>query len=245
MLPPWRALVVPASLVVLALAAQASGLDLALADRFFDVGAQRFAWRSNLLLEAIGHQFLKSLAVAVWALLATATIGATLYRPRPHLWRLLAATTLAMALGPLIVVLLKSTTSFPCPWSLARYGGLVHDAGSHWFTVPSRSGHCFPSGHAAGGFSFIAIAFGLNASGQRRAAGVALAMAIAIGSASAAVRMVQGAHFLSHCLWAAAIDWLATILVFRSGIGPGTWQQSGKTDGDDLAGKRQRRKTEN
>lgn len=71
-----------------------------------------------------------------------------------------------------------------------------------------------PSGHAAGGFSLIALHLAGIASGDRRLRALGLWTAVLAGSAFGLVRMAQGAHFLSHNLWAAAIDWAAATLVF-------------------------------
>ncbi|MGE0801120.1 MAG: phosphatase PAP2 family protein [Lautropia sp.] len=202
----------PLILVAIAVCAHVGGIDVAIEDAMYDAAARQFPWRTSAAMEVLGHQLMRSLVTVVWVLLAvTALASAWIGRLRP--WRrLLAATTLAMALGPTIVVVLKSFTAFPCPWSLTRYGGFAPEA-TRWFTTPSHAGHCFPAGHAAGGFSMIALAFGLAAAGVRRSAWAMLAFALAFGTVSAAVRTMQGAHFPSHSLWSAAIDWLAAALV--------------------------------
>jgi membrane-associated PAP2 superfamily phosphatase len=210
----------PLILVALALYAHVGGLDRAIADATYDAASGRFPWRESGAMELLGHRLMRSLATGAWVALALATLATVLVR-RLHAWRrLLVATTLAMALGPAIVVVLKSFTAFPCPWSLARYGGVAAEA-SRWFTTPAAAGHCFPAGHAAGGFSLLALAFGLAAAGRRRPASIMLAVALAFGTVAAAVRTLQGAHFLSHSLWSAAIDWWVAAAIIAHATGPG------------------------
>ncbi len=203
----------PAVLVALAVAAHVSGFDLMLSDRFFDVAGDRFPLRTEPLLELLGHRVAKSAVLAVFAgLLAAALASYRFEALRP--WRaVLWATVGAMALGPTLVVVLKSFTAFPCPWSLQRYGGLTPMA-STWFATPANAGNCFPAGHSAGGFSLFALVFAAGALGRPRLAWTLFWAALATGVAFSSVRIVQGAHFASHALWAAAIDWLAAGLVF-------------------------------
>jgi membrane-associated PAP2 superfamily phosphatase len=208
-----HALALPALLIALATLAHMTQIDQTLSDRFFDAAAGRFAMRADPLLELVGHQLAKSALLTVWCLLLAAAIASRWLVVLKPVRALLWATVGAMALGPAVVVLLKSLTTFPCPWSLQRYGGFAAEAAS-WFTVPAQAGHCFPAGHSAGGFSLFAVVFAARAVGCRRLARLALAASLGVGAALSAVRIVQGAHFLSHALWSAAIDWLAAGLVF-------------------------------
>jgi membrane-associated PAP2 superfamily phosphatase len=200
-------------LIAVASAAAFGGLDRSLADLFFDDVSSRFPLRSHLGLELIGHHLGKSAVVIVWVgLFAVAVAAHWLETLRP--WRaLLWATVAAMATGPAIVVALKSTTGFACPWDLRRYGGFAAEATS-WFVAPVNAGHCFPAGHSAGGFSLFAFVFAARAIDRPTLAGIAFWVALTVGTAFSAVRIAQGAHFLSHTLWAAAIDWLAAGVVF-------------------------------
>ena len=96
---------------------------------------------------------------------------------------------------------------------LKRFGGYA-DFASSWFVSAADVGCCFPSGHAAAGFSLIALAFAGLAMGNRKLRSAGLTAALFAGSAFSVVRIAQGAHFLSHNLWSAAIDWCAAALVF-------------------------------
>lgn len=206
-------LLVPAGLVAAAIVLRTSGLDQRLTDQFFDAGARAFPRRLDPVLELLGHGMARSFAVLVWSGVLAAAVASARVRERRELTSVLWLIVVAMALGPIVVVLLKDFTSFPCPWHLKRYGGFTQGPGA-WFVSPGEAGRCFPPGHSAGGCSFIAFYFAGLARRSRRLANLALLFAVLAGSVYSAVRLVQGAHFLSHALWAAAINWLLAGLVF-------------------------------
>ena len=108
---------------------------------------------------------------------------------------------------------LMDISAFHCPWDLKSFGGFA-DYGSGWFVSPVQAGRCFPSGHAAGGFSLVALMFAGIAADHTRLRTIGLVAALCAGTAFSVVRIAQGAHFLSHNLWSAAIDWCAAALVF-------------------------------
>ncbi|RPI46046.1 MAG: phosphatase PAP2 family protein, partial [Betaproteobacteria bacterium] len=189
---------------------------------FFDPSARSFPARGWPLLEVLGHRIAKSAVVGLWLIIVTAAAASTLVpRLREHcasLW----TTALAMALGPAIVVTLKDLNAYRCPWDLVQFGG-VAEYGSGWFVSKINAGRCFPSGHAAGGFSLVALFFAGRALDHPRLQRAGLAAALGAGCVFSLVRVAQGAHFLSHNLWSAAIDWCTAALVFVPVmIAPGT-----------------------
>lgn len=208
-----HACLIPAAIALLALLVHAGGADERVSAAFFDASAGTFPARGWPLLEALGHRVAKSALVGLWIiLLGAALTAAAVPRLRRHcgvLW----ATVLAMALGPTIVVTLKSLNAYHCPWDLKRFGG-VADYASGWFVSRINAGRCFPSGHAAGGFSLVAIFFAGCALGSSRMRQAGLTATLIAGSVFSLVRIAQGAHFLSHNLWSAAIDWCTAALVF-------------------------------
>ena len=208
-----HALLIPAALVLAALALHLSGLDERIAESLFDPALNQFPAHNWPSLELIGHRLAKSAVVVLWILLLAGAVAAfwvqRLARYRMVLW----ATVLAMAAGPAVVSVLKNVNAIHCPWDLKRFGGTA-DAATAWFVASSDAGRCFPGGHAAGGFCLAALFFAGTVSGHERLARVSLALALGAGLAFSAVRVIQGAHFVSHNLWSAAIDWAAAALVF-------------------------------
>ena len=187
-------------------------LDLRLAGWFAAPDGTGFPLRDEFVFAHIGHTGLRWLALALWvAALALAVASAkavTWHDWRGPLWFFcitVAATTTA-------VLLLKRASPHSCPWDLVLFGGhadwfpLLSDL--HTAEVPGR---CWPSGHAAAGFSMIAGYFALR---DRRPAlaRIALALGLGLGSAMSVVQMARGAHLLSHNLWSLWIAWLFSVV---------------------------------
>jgi len=214
-----HALLIPAGFALAAIASHATGFDERVSALSFDAAAHVFPARSSIVLEVIGHRLAQSAIIGLWLTLLATALAVTLHDRQLTMHATLWATVVAMVLGPAIVVLLKGMNSLHCPWDLKRFGGYADFTGS-WFVPVEHAGHCFPSGHAAGGFSLIAISFAGIAAGHRRLRTIGMAAAIVAGAAFSAVRVAQGAHFLSHNLWSAAIDWCAAALVFASLLAP-------------------------
>lgn len=204
---------VPMTLGLLAWFAAHSGVDRAVSDLFYDATVARFPAHDSFWLELLGHRVAKA---AIWIVafgMLAAAVGMGRTWPASDERRALWIALVAMALGPLIVYLLKQTTGHHCPWDLKMYGGFA-DITYDWFVTAIDAGHCFPSGHASAGYCLIALAFLGRAIDRRWLARAGLIAAIVVGTAYSLVRVAQGAHFVSHNLWAAAIDWCAAALVF-------------------------------
>ncbi len=207
-----HALLLPFGAVLLATWLQRSGADVRITDAFFDAASGRFIVGGDGWAELIGHRLAKSAVAGAWALL----IGAAIASHRVSAWRpyrrVLWTTVAAMGLGPLVVTLLKDINTHVCPWDLRQYGGAA-DYSARWFVSRIESGRCFPGGHASSGYALIALAFAGRALGWRALEVGGLVAALVLGTAFAAVRVSQGAHFVSHNLWSMAIDfWTASLL---------------------------------
>jgi len=199
-----------------------TGLDHWLAQAAYDPAVHGFPLRRSMWLELFGHQLANSAVWLTWLALVAAAIAGR-WLPALRRWRgLLATTAVAMALGPAIVVVLKDINTHACPWNLQAYGGSAAQV-FHWFVPRSEAGRCFPGGHAAGGYSVVALAYAALAAGRRDLAVRGFWGALIAGALFGAVRMAQGAHFLSHNLWSAAIDWSVAGLVFLPWL-TGRWR---------------------
>lgn len=199
-------LLIPLGLILLANGLRFSGWDDRLTALFFDPVAMTFPAREWPGLERWGHHWAKTAVVCVWlGLVGAALLAPRLPRLAPHR-KLLWLTVAAMGLGPILVTLIKDINTHDCPWNLKMFGG-PDDYSAEWFVSRSRAGRCFPGGHAAGGFSLIALAFAAATLGWVSRARGLLLLALGVGVAFSVVRLMQGAHFASHNLWSAAIDW--------------------------------------
>lgn len=196
--------------LLLVLAWDASGLDLALARGFG--GAAGFAARDAFWARDLLHEGLRTLWALVWLLLALDALRAKPAAGGPSR----AARRQALALGLFLLLLgplLKSLSHSSCPWSLREFGGdALWVSHWNWGQRDGGPGHCFPSGHALGAFAFAPFAW----IWQRR--GVWALLFLSGGLASLG-QLARGAHFLSHSLWAAwialAAAWLGLLLLQR------------------------------
>lgn len=206
-------LLLPLLLAGGALLLRASGLDARLSSAFYDAKSHGFLIDNSGWVEVIGHRVGRQLVSAVLLLLVAAALASHAVRALvPHravLW----TTVLAMALGPALVTVLKDINTHACPWSLKDYGGTA-DYTARWFVPRAAAGRCFPGGHAAGGFSLFALAFAGQALRLPRLRRWGLVLGFAMGGAFSLLRVAQGAHFMSHNLWSAALDLCIAALVF-------------------------------
>jgi membrane-associated PAP2 superfamily phosphatase len=123
---------------------------------------------------------------------------------------------LSIALIPLLAGQLKATTGVYCPAEISRYGGtqpyirlLDHRPA---FTRSAGTGHCFPCGHASGGFALFAL---IGLARSRRGQWSAFGLAMLAGWAMGAYQMAKGAHYLSHVLVTMLLAWIVFLLLRR------------------------------
>ncbi len=124
-------------------------------------------------------------------------------------------TTLALAPGLLVNVLLKDHWGRPRPIDVIQFGGSEHFV-PWWSTRGDCPANCaFVSGDVAGAFWTIAPA--ALAPPQWRA--VAYGAALALGTGMAAIRMMAGAHFPSDVIFAGVftflVIWVAYAIIYR------------------------------
>lgn len=201
--PSRRPLAALALGLLLVLAWDLGGLDLALARCFGNAGG--FAARESFWARDLLHGGLRWLWIASWLALAVDAWRPWL-QPRSGPSRRQRRQALGAGIAILLVVpALKALSHTSCPWDLQDFGGSATWV-SHWdWTLRDGGpGHCFPSGHTAGAAAFAPFAWIWG----RRAWGL-LALSMVLASAA---QLARGAHFMSHVLWAAwiciALGWL-------------------------------------
>ena len=146
------------------------------------------------------------LAIAVPALLGwIASWGVA--RLRRHR-RALGFVALAAIVGPWLLTnaVFKEHWGRPRPRELTEFGAAQTfvPLGRPGFEFKGRS---FPSGHSAMAFFPLALFFVAASRERWRAAGIALAIGLVLGLAVGSARVMEGAHFPSDVLWAAAFVW--------------------------------------
>ncbi|WP_051961867.1 phosphatase PAP2 family protein [Methylobacter sp. BBA5.1] len=208
--------IIPLLLFVLVLAVlEYFHVDLWVAGHFYNAGLHQWphkeSWLTENVLHVGGRYFTYLLAVAValcW--LISLRADSAFFRYRRHLLFLL----ISGISGPLIIVLLKNHTHIYCPWSLELFGGdkpyvrLFDYAGGNL-----EVGHCFPAAHAGAGFTFLNLYFFLLlVKPDYKFYG--LCFGLVLGMVYGIAQQMRGAHFLTHDLFALAVCWFSSFVLF-------------------------------
>ncbi|MBX9756490.1 MAG: phosphatase PAP2 family protein [Pseudomonadaceae bacterium] len=213
----------PLALMLLLLAFPLTSLDFALSKLFYspELG---FPGKHSYFLETILHVRVKQAVIAFVIFAALGLAVSFTYKPWAWLRQPLGYLVLTMTLCTAIVTPLKIVTAVHCPWDLSEFGG--NETYTPLLSARAqtdKAGLCWPAGHASTGFSFFALYFLLR---DRRPtlAKSALIFAFALGTVLSAGRVMQGAHFLSHCIWTALFDWMIALscyylLIYRKQSG--------------------------
>ena len=114
--------------------------------------------------------------------------------------------TLSLIILPLSVAVVgKNISNVQCPDDLNHFAGKIPYVKlfDHYPNNPNSPdgkfprGHCFPAGHASGGFALISLfCFFRNKRNKK----LALIFAMSVGWIMGVYQMLRGAHFLSHQL---------------------------------------------
>lgn len=213
----------PPVLIGLALALfEPAALDQKLSAMFYDSTLREFPLRHDWFLEVVMHHWAKYLMVMIAvAMLGGFVLSFCIESLKPHRLALLFVF-LAMVFGTLGVSGIKAMSNKHCPWDLEIYGGFAPYIPLLGAPVQGiKAGQCFPAGHASGGFSLMAFYFVGMHYGRRRLAHAALAGGFACGFILGFGRIMQGAHFLSHILWAALVCWIVAAVLYPIILQPG------------------------
>jgi membrane-associated PAP2 superfamily phosphatase len=196
-----------------------TGLDLAVQDRFYDFAAHRWAVDADnplgKLLFYDGPKIAIIFPVAI-ALLVFA-LGPVRWREkfrfaRRDLW----VAFLALGLTAALAGAGKKYTNTFCPSEIRRYGGDVPyvQVCSPYpeNDTPARKGHCFPAGHASGGFGLLGLMWIFR---SRRGKWAGAAAALGLGWWMGGYQMLKGAHYLSHTVVTMLLAWIIVFALRR------------------------------
>lgn len=157
--------------------------------------------------------------VLIVCALALAGLVAGFRSLRWRRWRrVLAYPILLLILGPGLVanLVFKEYWGRPRPREVAELGGR-YPFETVFERLASGDGKSFPCGHATMGFFFVAGYFLLRRSRPGWAA-VFLAGALGWGALIGYARMIQGGHFATDVVWAAAMIFVCAAAIFH-GLG--------------------------
>ncbi len=199
---------------------QDGAIDFWLSNYFFDGISHTFFLKDAPLLKSVGHAFLKNVTACFLLIgIVLAILSFPLKRLRLMRGPLIEFCILA-GLSVLLISRLKSHSIHSCPWDLSMYGG-------HAIWLPLfdnlasniQPGHCWPGGHASGGFALIAGYFSFL-DYRPKWARLFLTSGLLLGLLMGFVQVMRGAHFISHNLWTLWFIWALCFgldAVFRCG----------------------------
>lgn len=198
--------------------ANASAIDLMLADRQFDFVNHRFPLKHDFFYETVMHTYAKHLLTVVWlGLLYLAWAPEKLMR-----YPLSAATRYQLRwivflalLNAIVISCLKHQMPHACPWDVTRYGGDLPWVPTFTRHPATEAGHCFPAGHTTSGVWLSALCLLWLPQSPRKALLVAIA-GLSVGFILGWAQQIRGAHFLSHTLaslWLMC-GWLLMVFTF-------------------------------
>lgn len=183
---------------------------------FWDPATRTFPLRRDPTLDFWLHDAVKP-PVVVLGITTLAMLVASFWKDslRPY-HKLLAYCVLSMALGAASISLIKSGSCQSCPYDLAEYGGKNAHIGL-FDSVPLGAvfGKCWPGAHAATAFALFGYVFAARTLGRERLARGLLVFVIVFGAVLSLTQVARGAHFLSHQVWTAAIDWTIAAALHR------------------------------
>ncbi len=209
--------------IVVVTSLELSSFEFEISKHFYNSTLHQWPDKKNWLLEDVIHKggrvFSKIMGVIVLlSLLFSLSKKTFLYNYRkPLLFLFIASIT-----GPIIIAILKSNTHIYCPWDLELFGKDKPYIRLFDY-VPNglKVGHCFPAGHAGGGYTFISLYFFLMVvKPQYKTLG--LYTGLLLGLIYGIAQQMRGAHFITHDIFSLAICWFASLIwflvIFRKNI---------------------------
>lgn len=210
----WHAAAPLLAFSFLAAFCEITHIDLILSDCFYDFRQGCWPARNSFWAEWLIHKRGRDLVVIVASASFLCWLGSLRFSVLRKWRRSALLVLLAIAIGTSLVTLGKDLSNRNCPWDMDRYGGSVPYTTLFEGTPAGQArGRCFPAGHAAGGFSLMALYFAF----RDRSDKVALALLMAgflLGCVFGVGQMARGAHFFSHNVWSAAVCWFTALALY-------------------------------
>lgn len=133
-----------------------------------------------------------------------------------HYKKRLIIVLLSIVFVPAISVGIKNSTNIPCPKHLQYYNGQYpHTAIWETYTTSYKnlkSQHCWPAGHASGGFALMSLFFLFK---RKRIKRIALGSTFILGWLMGMYKMMIGDHFFSHTFITMLLSWLIILIIAK------------------------------
>ena len=205
----WTWILLPLWCLTLLILFPPQTLDIVISGLFFD--GQGWPLKNDFFFNVVLYKSSKIIPIGV-ALVAVYIIARNLFHHRQSgkidlFWINRSTYTLAaMLMSVLFVWWLKATTGVYCPWSLSYFSG-EHALNEPTWSWVFQEGRCWPAGHSGTGFCLFALFFALRDKYPDLARKI-LWVVLIFGAICSITRIAQGAHFLSHTLATALVDWI-------------------------------------
>ncbi len=189
-------------------------LDYAFTQLFYDHKTQNWPYKDAWLTQTVFHKWGQKLSISMGVIIFILFILSFLLKKLKAYKKAFGFLFLSSISGPVVIAILKSSTHIYCPWSLKIFGADKPYIKLFDSVAPSLPvGHCFPGGHAGGGFAFISLYYFLMiiAPAYRF---YGLATGLVIGIVFALTQEMRGAHFISHDLTSLLICWELISILF-------------------------------
>lgn len=204
----------PLLVILSGVIAEYSGLDLLLAQLFYDVSINSWPCKSHWLTSDVLHTGGRNFVVTIAGFILAVFILSFFIKRLSRYRKAAAYLLIASLTGPALVAIGKHYTHIYSPWHLVIFGGAqpyirIFDM------VPSgaKVGHAFPAGHSSGGFAFFSLYFlALRYQASLRYYG--LYFALVLGFTFGITQQVRGAHFLSHDLFSLVVCWYSSLMMY-------------------------------
>lgn len=205
----WTWLLLPLWCLTLLILFPPQALDIAISGLFFD--GQGWPLKNDFFFNVVLYKSSKIIPIgaalaSVYVLVKNLIANRRGLQPDSYWIYRPLYIIIAMLACVLVVWWLKASTGVYCPWSVSYFSG-DHALREPTWSWVFQDGRCWPSGHSETGFCLLALFFALRDKYPQLARKTLVAVLL-LGTICSLTRIVQGAHFLSHTLATALIDWI-------------------------------------
>jgi membrane-associated PAP2 superfamily phosphatase len=191
-----------------------TNLDLAVQDQLYDFANHRWLVDArNPLGRLVFYDGPKAVIILLAVTVLVLGLGPEKWRARFRFARRdVWVALLTLVTVPALAGFGKNITNTFCPSEIRRYGGDVpyvklcspypED------DRPERRGHCFPGGHASGGFALLGLMWLRRTRGWKLGG---LALGLGVGWWMGGYQMLKGAHYLSHTVTTMLLAWIVLL----------------------------------
>lgn len=205
----WTWLLLPLWCLTLLILFPPQALDIAISGLFFD--GQGWPLKNDFFFNVVLYKSSKIIPIgaalaSVYVLVKNLIANRRGLQPDSYWIYRPLYIIIAMLACVLVVWWLKASTGVYCPWSVSYFSG-DHALREPTWSWVFQDGRCWPSGHSGTGFCLLALFFALRDKYPQLARKTLVAVLL-LETICSLTRIVQGAHFLSHTLATALIDWI-------------------------------------